>query len=83
MDRFSYETSFFDLRSQITDALDKYNFLRPIREDFGLQNTDLDLSDDEMSNAQVSSKYNHSFMLLVFISMLLYKIVRCTWSCLL
>ena len=51
MDRFSYEASFFDLRSQITDALDKCTFLRPIREVFGLQNADLDLSDDEISDA--------------------------------
>ena len=56
MDRFIYETSFFYLRSQITDALNKCRFLRPIREVFGLQNTDLDHSEDEMSNAQVSSK---------------------------
>ena len=54
MDRFSYEASFFD-RSQITDALNKFRFLRPIREVFGLQNTDLDLCEDEMSNAQVAS----------------------------
>ena len=49
MVRFSNETSLFYLRSQITDALDKCRFLRPIHEAFGLQNTDLDLSDDEMS----------------------------------
>ena len=57
MDRFSYETSYFDLPSQITDALNKCKFLRPIREVFGVQNIDLALSEDEMSNAQVSSKY--------------------------
>ena len=79
MVRFSHEASCFDLRSQITDALDKCRFLRSIREVFGLQNTDLDLSDDEMSDAQVSSKYRHSFILLVFIARLLHKIVRCTW----
>ena len=49
MDRFSYEASFFDLRSQITNALNKCRFLRPIREVFGLQNTDMDLNEDEMS----------------------------------
>ena len=38
----------FYLRPQITDALTKCRFLRPIREVFGLQNTDLDLSEDEM-----------------------------------
>ena len=57
MDRFSYEASFFDLRSQITDALNKCRFLRPIREVCGLHDTDLDLSEDEMTSAQVSSKY--------------------------
>ena len=41
--------AFFDLRPQITDALNKCRFLRPIPEVFGLQNTDLDLSEDEMS----------------------------------
>ena len=58
MDRLSYEASVFDLPSQITDALNKCRFLRPVREVFGLQNTDLDLSEDEneMSNAQVYSK---------------------------
>ena len=40
----------FYLRFQITDALNKCRFLRPIREGFGLQNTDLDLSEDEMPN---------------------------------
>ena len=57
MDRFSYEASFFYLRSQITDALNKCRFLRPIREVCGLHDTDLDLSEDEMTSAQVSSKY--------------------------
>ena len=74
----SNEASFLDLRSQITDALDKCRFLGPIREVFGLQNTGLNLSDDEISNAQVSSKYKHSFILLVFIVRLLHKIVSCT-----
>ena len=45
MDRFSYVASFLDLRSQITDVLNTCRFL-PIREVFGLQNTDLDLSED-------------------------------------
>ena len=78
MDRFSYEASFFYLRSQMTNALDKCRFLLPIREVFLLQNTYLDLSGDEILNAQVSSKYKHSFILLVFIARLLHKLVRCT-----
>ena len=52
--------------------------LRSIHEVFRLQNTDLDLSGNEIFNAQVSSKYKHSFVLLVFIARLLHKIVRCS-----
>ena len=42
---------FFYLRSPMTNALDKCTFLRPIREVFRLQNTDLDPSGDEIFNA--------------------------------
>ena len=39
MDRFGYEASFFDLRSQMTNASDKCRLLSPIRKVFRLQNT--------------------------------------------
>ena len=62
----------------MTNALDKCRFLRPIREVFGLQNTDLDLSDDEILLCLSLLKIQAFVYSLGIIARLLYKIVRCT-----